>query len=293
MRVLIALCVIGVILTANVAFAGLVNVTGNPGTDGLTLYGNSLQNGVYVGGNANYGYTAYGAGFAIQSGSNLAQGDWRVGDNVLAVGGTFTGITASEAGWSSFTGGGVNALLSSVSSGPKLQAKFGNSAAAWTTSTMAPGSGNGVGSLSYGDGDMTNGAAIQIRTGTYYDAAYWSSHAGTLLALAKDSHVESTASSSVLALDSDVARIMWTVNGAGKVDSWELFLNVSLIARENPAYTGLLPAIGNAAIMTVQNNDAAYTNALVAAAPVPLPPAALLFAPGLAGLIGIRRRLKK
>lgn len=280
-----------VVMLAGMSSAGVVSVTGDPGADGFNSCGNALDNGVYVRGNGNYGYDAYGAGFSIQSGSNLANGTtWLAGDTVLAVGGKFASVTAAEAGWSGFTGNAVNSLLSSVSSGPKLQAKFGNSAAAWTASTVAPGAGNGAGSLSYGDGDLVMGAAIQIRTGTYYTAITspgWSTNAGVLMALAKDSHIESTVSSSVLSLNAEVARIIWTYDSTTqKPGSWELLLNVSLIGRNNPSYAGLLPGVGDDALMTVQDNDGGYTDALINTVPEPMTIGLLAF-----GGLMLRRRM--
>ena len=239
-------------------------VTGAPDADGWTLVGHSLENGVYVDGSANYGFNAYGTGFTIQAGSSLeiAAGSlsWLAGDTVLGAGGKFVSITAEDAGWTAFTGNSVNSLLSN-STGPKLQAKFGTSAAAWTTSTVAPGSGNADGSGSLG------GGRVQIRTGTYYDAEYWSGNAGILSPLAKDSHIEWVSGGTV---NASVGRMIWTFDSTTQeVADWELFLNVSLLSRLNPDYAGLLPDIGDMAIITVQDNDGAYTNALIPAVPEP------------------------
>ncbi len=283
----IGISLIAALLLYTSAFAGVTNVTGDPSADGFQLFGNSLNNGIYVRGSGNYGYDAYGTGFTIAAGSNLIGGTWQAGDTVLAVGGVFRTITASEAGWAAFTGNAVNSLLASVSTGPKLQAKFGNAAAAWTTSTIAPGSGNGIGSLSYGDGDLLTGVAIQIRTGTYYDAAYWSANSGVVMPLAKDSHIETTVSSGLLSVNASVARMIWSdVSATGEPASWELLLNVSLIARMNPSYPGLLPAMGDAVLMTVQDNAASYTDALIATVPEPATMALL----GLGGLMLVRKR---
>lgn len=255
-------------------------ITGNPQADGFTFVGYSLEDGIYVDGSANYGFNAYGAAFNVQSGSILEISDgansWIANDTILAVGGIFT-ITAPS--WGT-TGNSINSLLTSASSGPKLQAKFGTSAATWYTSTIAPGLGNGSGSGSLG------GGRVQIRTGTYYTATgttpAWFTNSGTLLPLAKDSHIEWVSGG---VINSDIARMIWTYDSTtGKPGSWELFLNTSLLARLNPSYSGLLPSIGDKVIMTVQENDGAYTNALVT-----VPEPATIAILGIGGLL-LRRR---
>ena len=64
----------GVIAAATVMASVLTasaTITGNPLIDGWDLAGNSLENGFYVRGLANYGFNAYSSRITIQSGSSL------------------------------------------------------------------------------------------------------------------------------------------------------------------------------------------------------------------------------
>ena len=266
-----------VVLAGNVALA--TSITGNPAADGWILNGNSLASGVYVRGNANYAYDAYSAAISVQSGSNLAIDDgansWQVGDTVLGVGGHFEDITAAAAGWTAFTGNAVNLLLGGADFGEdvKLQAKFSTATGNFAASSIAPDTGNGLGSLGSNGGN----GAVQVRTSAYFLAADWSAMSGSLQLLNKPGHIERNGTT---APDADVARLMWNWDAVNqRVDTWEILLNTSLMDRLNPSFTGGTPAPGNLILMTVQNRDGVYTDALVG---VPEPGTLAML--GMAGL---------
>jgi hypothetical protein len=75
---------------------------------------------------------------------------------------------------------------------------------------------------------------------------------------------------------------------AKQVVSWELLLNVSLLDRVAPeSFTGLLPSIGDKAILTVQPGDSGnYTDAMVTVTPEPATMALL----AVGGLALLRRK---
>ena len=266
-----------IISTAGAAHAAIIS--GDPASDpGWSLAGHSLQSGIYVDGSVNYGFDAYTAAFTVQPGSDLEIADamdpslsWLVGDTVLGVGGHFRDITAAEAGWGAISGEGVNARLPDTS-GPKLQAKFGTSAATWSPSAIAPAGGNGNGSSSNG------GGRVQIRTSGYFQTGAphpgqtepWTldGNSGQLLVLDKDDHIDWAGASAQPS--KYTARMAWHWDaGLGHVTGWELLLNVSLLSRQAPGdFTGLIPAVGDAVIMTVQDGDGPYTNAQIGRAHV-------------------------
>ncbi len=271
-----------------IGVAAQAGVTGNPLLDGWASGGNSLSNGVYVRNPANYGFDTFSALLTVTPGSTLAVDDgansWLAGDTVLGVGGKYASITPGEAGWSAFTGGAVNSLWSGTQL-IKIQGKFGTAASDFSASTVAPGAGNGAGSLG------TNGklGAVQIRSSAYFDAATWSAGSGTLMLLDKASHIER---SGAAAPDTDVSRLIWNWDaGNARLGSWEILLNASLLDRLYPTLSGSSPAAGVNAILTVQNGDGAYTDALVTIpAAVPEPSSFIALGALVAPLLALKRR---
>lgn len=280
-----------------VGIAAQASVTGNPLADGWMYHGNSLADGVYSNGKANYGFDVYSTAISVGAGSplNIQDGEfsWLTGDTVIGVGGKFNSITASEAGWSAISGNAVNQLLTTATHGPKLQVKLGTSDASWTTSTTAPGSGNG--NSSTGNGGV---GTVHFRTSGWFHATdplasqdsetTWSGNSGELMLLDKDDHIRRLAQGgSYINPDTRVARVIWLWDAEnGVVDSWQLLLNTSLLDRVSPDFIGATPTFGNLAIVSVQDRDSAYTDAVISTVPEPgtivaavglLGPAALMF----------------
>ncbi len=262
--------------------AAATNVTGNPLADGFVYQGNSLGNGSYVrsNGGGNYGFDMYRSVITISSGSNLVIGSgagaWNVGDTVLAVGGVFHAVSAQDNGWNdSYTGGAVNALYYG-SPNLKLQAKFGTDTSIWSASTIAPSAGNGNGSLAQG-----GVGSVQVRTSGSNPFAFWAANAGTLNTLASSGHISRDGGTA--GMTTDVARLIWLCDGDGRVSSWQILLNATLLqAQTNSGFGGLIPNANFGAIMTIQHGDNEYTDGLVQGVPAPGALAVL----GLGGLLG-------
>jgi hypothetical protein len=282
------ICILVIALASSAALA--TTITGNPAADGWTSNGNALANGNYVRGSANYAFDAYSAVISVQSGSNLAIDDgansWLIGDTVLGAGGHFADITAAEAGWTAFSGNAVNLLLGGADLGAdvKLQAKFSTATGNFSPSTIAPDAGNGLGSLGSNGGN----GAVQVRTSGWFSAADWNAKSGSLQLLDKPDHIIRNGTASP---DADVARLMWNWDPVNqRVDSWEILLNTSLLDRLNPTFTGGTPTANDKVLMTVQNRDSAYTDALVG---VPEPGTLLLLASAGLGLLAFARRRRQ
>jgi hypothetical protein len=279
------------------ASAVAATLSGSPEADGWYHHGNSLANGNYVRGNGNYAFEMYTTQFTVTdssvfdiSGHDDASYDdyyetnhwskatartWSVGDTVLGIGGVFNDITAADAGWPSFSGATVNGAIDDEYRF-RLQAKVGGADATWSTSTIAPGAGNGSGSTSAG-----GAAAFLVRTSGWHDLSTWENRAGQILGLQKTDHL------SLSELGTDVARVIWTWDEThNRVSGWEILLNLTLIEDDldAAAFTGALPGLlGNQILLSVQVASGAYTDALVVAT-VPEP---ATWAMALVGLLAI------
>ena len=139
---------------------------------------------------------------------------------------------------------------------------------------------------------------MQVRTSAYFQTGTpasgqdepwtWDGNSGQLLVLDKVDHIAWSSS-----VDKHVARMIWVWDDDAKqVASWQLLLNTSLMDRLNPSFGGLLPAIGDQAILTVQQGDGSFTDAMVNIAAVPEP--ATLGVLGLcAGALLLRRSARR
>lgn len=274
MKPIIAICIFFAVGTA------IANITGNPVVDGFTSAGNSLKNGIYVGGTANYGYNIYSSVISITTGSNLAISDgsysWLAGDTVLAVGSQFANITAAEAGWGSFSGNAVNSILGDDT---KLQVNFGTSLSKFSASTVAPGSGNGKGAL----GADGYGGAMQVRTSSAFDHTDWAADSGELLPLFSTSHMTRNFTTKNV----QTARLMWIWDAqTHHVGSWEILLNTTLVRRLNPSYSGPDPMEGNTAVLRVQQREGVFTDAIIT---IPEPATISLLAIGIVAALRKRK----
>lgn len=291
-------------------------LSGNPLADGWAYGGHSLDQGAYVRGSANIGFDMYSTKFIVSDSSAFSlaghsgagfddyydndKGDrtwdtdtarnWGVGDTVIGIGGMFSDITATEAGWSAFTGNAVNSNIDGEYR-LRLQAKIGTDAASWSASTLAPGAGDGSGSSD--DGGL---GSLFVRTSGWHSLSTWENQAGKIFGLQDPGHILRDGTG----VGVDAARVIWTWDAAhNRAGSWQLLVNLSLVDSDAPLNFGMLPDIGNAVIGSVQVNNAAYTDSLMSIggyaagyplAEVPVPAAVWLFGSGLMALAGVARR---
>ncbi|MCW9057983.1 MAG: VPLPA-CTERM sorting domain-containing protein [Gammaproteobacteria bacterium] len=295
-------------------------ITGNPLVDGWTYGGHSLDQGAYVHGSANIGFDMYSTQFTVSDSSqfslaghsggfedyyvdpntNLRTWDtdkariWGVGDTVIGIGGMFSDITATEAGWGAFTGDAVNSNIYNENR-LRLQAKIGTADADWSASTLAPDAGDGSGSFSNVNSNGGLGSLF-VRTSGWHDLSTWESQARTIFGLQDPGHILRNGTT----VGVDAARVIWTWDAANqRPGSWQLLVNLSLVHADGFLDFDLLPDFGNSVIGSVQVVNGAYTDGLMTVggyatgyplAQVPVPAAVWLFGTGLMALAGVARR---
>lgn len=295
--------------------AHATSLTGNPAADGWHFAGHSLENGKYSRGSANLGFNMYTTSFTVKdssafslAGHNTAAYDayykippagnqwdttsartWEVGHTVVGFGGSFTDIAAAAAGWAAFSGNGVNDLLGGGEARLRLQAKFGTDNATWSTSTVAPGSGNG--SASTADGGL---GTVFVRTSGWLNinSSVWNDFSGQMMGLQEPGHISRTGAT---APGTDTARLIWNVDTNGLPISWQILLNTTLLDMDAPdGFAGLTPTVGDMVIGSVQVANNPFTDALAtlqsSTTIIPLPTPAMLGLMGLSGVVAIRRR---
>lgn len=289
-------------------------VTGDPLADGWAYGGHSLDQGAYVRGSGNVGFDMYSTQFTVSDSSVFSLAghsgasyddyygatrtwdtdtarSWGVGDTVIGIGGMFSDITATEAGWGAFTGNAVNSNIDGEYR-LRLQAKIGTADASWSASTLAPDAGNGSGSSSNG-----GLGSLFVRTSGWHSLSTWENQASTIFGLQDPGHILRDGTG----VGVDAARVIWTWDAANnRAGSWQLLVNLSLVdADEDVNFAGLLPGFGDAVIGSVQVANAAYTDGLMSIggyaagyplAEVPVPAAVWLFGTGLMALAGVARR---
>ena len=261
-------------------------LTGDPSADGWTAGPNSLQNGFYIRGAANFSYDMFRTAYTVTAGSPLAAmaNPWAAGDRVLAMGGAMVPTTASAAGWPAITGATVN---SNLAANVRIVSKFTSSGSAWSASSTAPGAGTGSGSHANGDGGL---GAVLISTNA---GQVTTAGAGILSVPVNANQWNGTVGSNGPPINTQSSRVIYGVDASGRLRSWELLLNTTLLASAN---TGLpTPTDAGRWNQALQSGTSStlITDGLLPAGEtvVPTPAAGLLLGFGAAG-IGLGRRLR-
>ena len=136
-------------------------ITGNPTVDpGWTQESNSLTNGNYVRGGANFNFNIWTAQFRVPFGVNpltTMPDPWNPRDQVIGIGGTFSSpLTPAELGWPAILGATQNSL---IGANTRITAKYGVDYTgvggnAYSASTLNPNLGDGLGSHALGNGGV-------------------------------------------------------------------------------------------------------------------------------------------
>lgn len=196
------------------------------------------------------------------------------------MGGKVASNDGFSAGWASaFSGDAVN---SNLTNSVRIIAKFGSSPTSWTPSTSKPVPGNGAGSFSGGAGGpdaFLLGTSVGDITGA---------NENTLLTFSTNQHFDG---SSVFAINANVGRYIYTLDGNGLLDSWSVYLNTSLLsAIIGPGID--VPMTGDGINLTLQRstNSTLFTDARgTVAAAVPEVSSFVLFGLPALGLLGAWR----
>lgn len=240
-------------------------VTGNPLADGWGLVGNSESLGIYVRGSGSFDFDVYTATQILTSGSTLYNGvDWLSGDTVIGLGGV------------------LNPPNTNLTSSIRIVAKWGGPTSTFTASTTTVPPGDGDGSFSGGFGG--NGAILLGTTAGDFSGR----PAGTPQSFSVGQNYTGVVNTLPAADRDAIGRLMLTKTGGGALDTFETFLNVSLLGRLG--YTNL-PVPGGQFILTLQRGTSTtlFTDALGNSAPAPaaVPEPATLATAGLAGLAAL------
>ena len=261
---LVSLCAVAAGGTSRAAF-----LTGDPVANGWFFAGSSLNAGTYIRGSGNFSFDMYRAQLAAGSGNQLdTLAGWTTGDIVLGMGGLVTPPTTAN-----------------LTTHARIVSKFTSSPNAWSASTTTVPPGDGLGSFSSGHGGLGSvligtdpGSISQGRPG-----GVTATGGGTLTLPFDALQFNGTGSN---ALDLNVARYIYTVDGFGLLRSWEVLLNVSFLNRLNTGFAS--PTFVGRWNQALQRGTSTtdFTDGLNV--PTPLPATALAFAAG-AGLLGLGR----
>lgn len=246
--------------------------SGDPSADGWNLIGNSGTLGIYARGSANFNYNLFKLSYQISAANPLitsfAGTGWAAGDTVLGVGGVIVDQTNPNLG--------ANA---------RVLVKYGTSTATWSASTTTTIPGDGVVSFSGGFGGT---GSIQLATNS---GSLTAGGAGTARLLDTSNRYDGAASV-VAALD--LGRLNYTFLD-GKLKSWQILLNTSLLQRLGLAPPG--PAVGDKFVANLQQGGSNSTETTdfipaVSALAIPEPSSFILLGMGAGAMFIVARRRK-